>query len=370
MSIVLSYSIASATIINVPADSSTIQGGINGSSDGDTVLVQPGTYVENIIFGDHNIVLGSLFLTTGDTSYISQTIIDGDSAGSVVTFGSGVDSTTIITGFNIQNGLGGGVYATYYGGGITCRNSNPIIQHNTIVNNYSDKHGGGILCKLYANPLILNNKIILNYAVMDAGGIMCFDSCNAIIENNSIIGNISNAGAGGIYCWKNDSYIANNIIAGNTATDEAGGVIISEGNQYFGYNIVSGNSCTGIGGGGILCANGFGNISNNIIFGNSADAWCGGGICCFNATPQISNNSIFGNFALLHGGGIYIEHETTPIIENTIIWGNNAGAGNEVFVQSGTPIFAYCDIQDTLWPGRATSAAIRSSVSQIPIISN
>ena len=41
---------ASATIINVPGDSSTIQGGINGTIDGDTVLVQPGTYVENLNF--------------------------------------------------------------------------------------------------------------------------------------------------------------------------------------------------------------------------------------------------------------------------------------------------------------------------------
>ena len=64
------YISISATIINIPADYSTIQEGIDASSDGDTVLVQPDTYVENINFNGHNIVLGSLFLTTGDTSYI------------------------------------------------------------------------------------------------------------------------------------------------------------------------------------------------------------------------------------------------------------------------------------------------------------
>jgi hypothetical protein len=61
---------ASATIINVPADFGTIQMAIDSSSNGDTVLVQPNTYYENINFNGHNIVLGSLFLTTGDTSYI------------------------------------------------------------------------------------------------------------------------------------------------------------------------------------------------------------------------------------------------------------------------------------------------------------
>jgi hypothetical protein len=84
------------TIINIPADYPTIQQGIDASIDGDTVLVQPGTYVENINFNGHNIVLGSLFLTTGDTSYIAQTVIDGDSAGTVVAFENGEDSTTAI----------------------------------------------------------------------------------------------------------------------------------------------------------------------------------------------------------------------------------------------------------------------------------
>ena len=38
----------SATIINVPADHATIQAAINSSSTSDTVLVQPGTYFEDI----------------------------------------------------------------------------------------------------------------------------------------------------------------------------------------------------------------------------------------------------------------------------------------------------------------------------------
>ena len=88
--------VASAVIINIPGDYPTIQEGINASSDGDTVLVQPGTYVENINFNGHNIVLGSLFLTTGDTTYIAETMIDGDSSGPVVTFESVEDSTSII----------------------------------------------------------------------------------------------------------------------------------------------------------------------------------------------------------------------------------------------------------------------------------
>jgi len=74
----------SATIINIPDDYGTIQEGIDAGSNGDTVLVQPDIYYENFNFNGHNIVLGSWFLTTGDTSYISQTVIDGGGNESVI----------------------------------------------------------------------------------------------------------------------------------------------------------------------------------------------------------------------------------------------------------------------------------------------
>jgi hypothetical protein len=120
---------SSATVINIPDDYPTIQQGIDASTDGDTVLVQPGMYVENINFNGHNIVLGSLFLTTGDTSYISQTVIDGNSA-TVVIFMSGEGSTAALKGFTVQNG-----FSIENGGGIICMNSSPLIAYNTIRNN-------------------------------------------------------------------------------------------------------------------------------------------------------------------------------------------------------------------------------------------
>ena len=43
-----------AEIIHVPDDFETIQGGIDEAEDGDTVLVQPGEYVENIDFDGIN----------------------------------------------------------------------------------------------------------------------------------------------------------------------------------------------------------------------------------------------------------------------------------------------------------------------------
>jgi predicted outer membrane repeat protein len=119
--------------------------------NGDTVLVQPDTYVENVNFNGHNIILGSLFLMTEDYFYVESTVIDGNSAGSVVRFESGEDSTAVIIGFTITNG------SSNRGGGIFCDSANPVICNNLIIKNTSSFSGGGIQCQ-YCRPLTFDSE--------------------------------------------------------------------------------------------------------------------------------------------------------------------------------------------------------------------
>jgi hypothetical protein len=69
--------LAPARIIRVPADQATIGAGIFAASEGDTIVVSPGEYFENLNFRGKKIVLTSLWYLDRDTSFIRATIING-----------------------------------------------------------------------------------------------------------------------------------------------------------------------------------------------------------------------------------------------------------------------------------------------------
>ncbi|MHC4945340.1 MAG: right-handed parallel beta-helix repeat-containing protein, partial [Planctomycetota bacterium] len=86
-----------SAIIHVPADYPTIQQGIDAAADGDTVVVAPDTYFENINFNGKAITV-----TTSAGPEI--TVINGNQVGTVVTFNTGEGPDSIIEGFTIVNG--------------------------------------------------------------------------------------------------------------------------------------------------------------------------------------------------------------------------------------------------------------------------
>ena len=368
--VVAVYLQSSATIINIPDDYTTIQAGIDASNNGDTVLVQPGTYVENINFNGHNIVLGSLFLTTGDTSHISNTIICDGAEGFVVMFENSEDSTAKITGFTIKNGPSaeppsGGIGCIEYsspvidhniiwgysddleGSGIICwEYSNPTISNNIIIDNQAHYVGGGISCSFYSNPVIINN-IISGNSADGGGGIYCREYCNPVIANNVIHENIAYGVlpffpyGGAIYSVDSSPEISDNIITGNIAYRFGGGIACEfSGNPTIGNNIISRN--TAFSGGGIYILACDPDISGNLINGNYVSDW-GGGVRCDNGNISFFNNTVYGNSAD-GGGGIHCV-ESSIIITNSIFWSDSARTGNEISNYNCTPIVTYCDVQ-------------------------
>jgi len=280
-----------SAIIDIPEDYPTIQAGILSSSDHDTVLVQPGVYSENINFLGHKVVLASLYFMTNDSTYIESTIIDGGSAGSVVSFHNREDSTTIICGFTLTNG------SSTSGGGIYCQNSSPVIEHNKISGNFSDA-GGGIYCTNSSAKIIgnfISENSINSPLGNPGGGIFCSNGSNCVIMENIITENLNQDGAG-IACYNSNPVITRNIIYNNTALDLGGGFRIDD------------------------------------------------------CSPTIINNTIWGNSAS-SGGGMCINSSSNSVITNNILWNNTASIGqDEIQLNGGTPQITYCDVQGG-WAG-------------------
>ncbi|MBD3233217.1 MAG: hypothetical protein GF315_05790, partial [candidate division Zixibacteria bacterium] len=269
--VVLYFVSANATVINIPDDYPTIQQGIDASFDGDTVLVQPGTYFENIDFNGHNITVCSKYLLTGDTSYISATIIDGDSLDTVVRFANGEDSTTALTGFTIQNG-----FSLEHGGGIFCFNCRPQISYNLIKNNHSTMHGGGIYVEVgRLFQMIKANRIKYNSSGGNGGGIHLYN-CDTIVDSNTVSFNTAGDKGGGIYVIEGAPIINNNLISRNLAYTAGGGLEIASviHTVLLNSNTINGNHTNNHGDGCQIRFNSCNtNITNSIIW-NDTDSNC------------------------------------------------------------------------------------------------
>jgi len=219
---------------NGGGDYFTIQEGIDSTSTaGDTVLVYPETYNENINYNGMNITVGSLFLTTSDTSYISQTIINGGDSASVVKL-SGRDSTAVLTGFTITNGNASGNSPN--GGGIYLFESDVVIDNVIIFDNTASGAGGGMY--LYDSDPVLNEVIISNNnSTYEGGGIMCFNS-NPVLDNVVIYENTTEWSGGGICSYMNSEIILENVtIADNIAFQNGSGIA-----SFYGSDITLLNS--------------------------------------------------------------------------------------------------------------------------------
>lgn len=291
LALCLCAGLAAAAVITVPGDQPTIQAGLNAARSGDTVLVMPGSYQENVSWPARDGI--RLYSKDGP----GATVIDGSGSGRVIAMSSSsILEATELRGFTVTGGFLSPEGNRNHGAGIYINGGFPVIAGNIIRGNacVSDtivawNYGGGVYIsnsnRAGRRPEFRFNLIDSN--VVDAGwggwaygaGIHVAGEGGAVFWQNVIRDNIARGSrpyAGGLYLTHSRteeeldvSLLYSNLIIGNQGT-QSGGVWAGGGGNRLHNNTIAGNSGAGV----YLTNSGFAEeqvtvIRNNIIVGNT-----------------------------------------------------------------------------------------------------
>jgi len=373
---------ARTEVLGVPNPYPTIQSAIDAARSGDHVLVEPGTYLENLDFLGKSIRVRS-------ASGADVTTIDGSGGGAVVRFVSGEDLAAVLEGFTLTGGTGEAPGMQTYGGGVFCDGSSPTIRENRIIGNEAD-HGGGICCFSGAHPSILANTIASNRAAKVGagwgGGLYCADLSSPLVQDNVIEENSADNAGGAAVCFGGASpAFVDNVIRKNRfgpGLGWGGGILIMgpssalvEGN-LFEENLHGCVDCRYVTEGAIwIVDNVFRRNVGRAVTSTQSDVvriernrftmntGPVGVLGCYGSTIPIIGNEIVANDMLTGAGGIDTSGGS-PLIANNLIAGNRSrtynGAGG-IRVGSGIGNSTPLILNNTIVGNRSVSGGIGAS---------
>ena len=336
-------SIGLADVITVdddgPADFATIQAAIDAASDGDEIVVAPGTYTGS---GDQvvdtrgkAIVLRALF--GGE----DPSTIDGGGVRHGIVCRSGEGNDTVIEGFVITNcypagydwsGNGQIEFWEFFGGGTWCRDgSSPTIRECFFLSNRAEY--GGAICNgdengVASNPIITDCAFLQNQSAPVTGGVggaIYNTGSSPVIADSLFDGNRAYSG-GAILNWSG----SNPEILGcdffrNTARN--GGAIYNETSQPQHVGCVFELNVASSGGGAVFNAEPSSNLNRplfeNCEFRANSCASDGGAMQNFSVSPEILDCVFERNQASI-GGAIMSWNTSQPELGGSVICENAA----------------------------------------------
>jgi hypothetical protein len=201
---------------HVPGDFSTIQGAIQLAQYGDSVVVAPGNYPENLTMRSGVLVRG--------TGGAEATVVDGRYLGPVVLCNNALDFT--LEDLTLRRGY----MAAYPGGaGVAMDHARGLVARCLVIDNLAGRDGGGISVVDSRATIVgctFRNNSAAAASALDGGGIFCYRS-EIVVEDTQIIDNLAQEGGGLAIVLDSSAAIRRCVIARNEALGPgpAGGAI-------------------------------------------------------------------------------------------------------------------------------------------------
>ncbi|MFH1998513.1 MAG: right-handed parallel beta-helix repeat-containing protein [Planctomycetota bacterium] len=274
--------------IHVPGEYATIQQAIEAAVDGDSVMVEPGTYPENLVFRGKRIDVRS-------TQGAGATLIDGRTLGTVVCFQDSETEDSLLEGFTLFNGKGKQISNNTYGGGVYLGERCQPVLRSLVIRDNKAKYGGAVY-GTDASPTLEHCMISNNNGTVMGAAVCCNNGSDMKLIHCTISDNESVGHGGGLSCYDSSPMIVNCVIAFNKAGAGAG--------------IYSGNG---------------------------------------DHNPVIINSNVVMNYASGWGSGFYCISYGS--IVNSIFWNIPSTKGSEIHLQFGGEVEATCSVVRGGWPG-------------------
>ena len=345
------------------------------ASDGDEIIVMPGTYTSTQDGHVVNILGKALWLHSSGGQEV--TIIDGEDVRRGIACVNSETKDTVIEGFTITNGYpaefdydGDG---DVNGDGPSCVNqpcgweddgagslnyySSPTFVTCLFINNHAPLEGfpsnGGGMCNNNSSPMLTNctfenNTTADSYSIDGGGGIYNFES-NPSLTNCAFTTNTAKEG-GGMYNLESSPILSGCNFSVNSAN--AGGAMLNDHHSSSCCpsnptldNCIFENNTAIYGGGGIandvLCSP----TLTNCVFTNNYTTYkygSGGGMVNAQADPTLTNCTFDGNSAW-QGGGMHDGINSDSLLTDCIFTNNTAQYGGGLRF-SGSAVLTDCTI--------------------------
>jgi hypothetical protein len=205
----------------------TIQFAVQQACDGDSIIITPGFYPENVAILGKDLRIGGMEILDSNLLAPENVIIDG---GDVATTFFAQSAALHLSGVTVQNGrspYGAGIYLSYCSNsvidacisrnntgtgditahGIAVEGNNVVVSNSQVYENYGRKH----VVNLNGSNVTFQNNIVRNNNTWEEGTVVVYSHSTRIV-NCLIYGN----NGGGVTTYRNDTEVIHSTIMNNS----------------------------------------------------------------------------------------------------------------------------------------------------------